>query len=72
MLHFTNIDADDAPDDQDFDFISTAAHAPGQIRFSNGTDTLQLNTDADAVADGMISSAVLSGRLGPDVPSDRT
>jgi hypothetical protein len=66
VLHFTNIDADETqPDDQDFDFISTAAFtAPGQINwFSNGTDTfLQLNTDADAAADGMIQlSGVLSG-----------
>ena len=73
VLHFTNIDADETQlNDQDFDFISTAAFtAPGQINwFSNGTDTfIQLNTDADLAADGMIQlSGVLSGELGPDVP----
>ena len=66
VLHFTNIDADETqPNDQDFDFISTDAFtAPGQINwFSNGTDTfIQLNTDADLAADGMIQlSGVLSG-----------
>jgi Ca2+-binding RTX toxin-like protein len=66
VLHFTNIDADETqPNDQNFDFISTEAFtAPGQINwFSNGTDTfIQLNTDADLAADGMIQlSGVLSG-----------
>ena len=66
VLHFTNIDADETqPDDQDFDFRGTEAFtAPGQINwFSNGTDTfIQLNTDADLAADGMIQlSGVLSG-----------
>jgi hypothetical protein len=43
--------------DQNFTFISTAAFtAPGQINwFSNGTNTfIQLNTDADLTADGII------------------
>ena len=66
MLHFTNIDADETvAGNQDFTFISTAAFtAPGQINwFSNGTDTfIQLNTDADLAADGMIQlSGVLLG-----------
>jgi Ca2+-binding RTX toxin-like protein len=66
VLHFTNIDADETqPDDQDFDFISTAAFtAPGQINwFSNGTDTfLQFNTNADLAADATVQlSGVLSG-----------
>jgi len=66
VLHFTNIDADETvAGNQDFTFISTAAFtAPGQINwFSNGTDTfIQLNTDADLAADGMIQlSGVLSG-----------
>jgi len=66
VLHFTNMDADDTvAGNQDFTFIGTAAFtAPGQINwFSNGTDTfIQLNTDADAAADGMIQlSGVLSG-----------
>jgi hypothetical protein len=60
------MDADETQlNDQNFDFISTAAFtAPGQINwFSNGTDTfIQLNTDADLAADGMIQlSGVLSG-----------
>jgi Ca2+-binding RTX toxin-like protein len=58
VLHFTNMDADETlADDQNFTFISTAAFtAPGQINwFSNGTDTfIQLNTDADLAADGVI------------------
>ena len=66
VLHFTNMDADETQlNDQNFDFISTDAFtAPGQINwFSNGTDTfIQLNTDADLAADGMIQlSGVLSG-----------
>jgi hypothetical protein len=58
VLHFTNMDANETvAGDQNFTFISTAAFtAPGQINwFSNGTDTfLQLNTDADLAADGII------------------
>jgi Ca2+-binding RTX toxin-like protein len=58
VLHFTNIDADETvAGNQDFTFISTAAFtAPGQINwFSNGTDTfIQLNTDADLTADGIV------------------
>jgi len=64
--HFTNIDADETvAGNQDFAFISTAAFtAPGQINwFSNGTDTfIQLNTDTDLAADGMIQlSGMVSG-----------
>jgi hypothetical protein len=64
--HFTNIDADETvAGNQDFAFISTAAFtAAGQINwFSNGTDTfIQLNTDADLAADGMIQlSGMVSG-----------
>jgi Ca2+-binding RTX toxin-like protein len=58
VLHFTNIDADEAlGGNQDFTFIGTAAFtAPGQINwFTNGTDTfIQLNTDADLAAEGTI------------------
>jgi Ca2+-binding RTX toxin-like protein len=58
VLHFTNIDADETvAGSQDFTFIGPAAFtAPGQINwFSNGTDTfIQLNTNADLAADGMI------------------
>jgi Ca2+-binding RTX toxin-like protein len=58
VLHFTNMDADETvAGDQNFTFISTAAFtAPGQINwFSNGTNTfIQLNTDADLTADGII------------------
>jgi Ca2+-binding RTX toxin-like protein len=66
VLHFTTIDADETvAGNQDFTFIGTAAFtAPGQINwFSNGTDTfIQLNTDADADAEGMIQlSGVPSG-----------
>jgi Ca2+-binding RTX toxin-like protein len=66
VLHFTNIDADETiAGNQDFTFIGTAAFtAAGQINwFSNGTDTfIQLNTDADAAAEGMIQlSGVVSG-----------
>ena len=66
VLHFTNMDADDTvAGNQDFTFIGTAAFtAPGQINwFSNGTDTfIQLNTDADLAADGMIQlSGMVSG-----------
>ena len=60
------MDADDTVDgDQNFTFIGAAAFtAPGQINwFSNGTDTfIQLNTDADLDADGIIQlNGVLSG-----------
>jgi Ca2+-binding RTX toxin-like protein len=62
VLHFSNIDADETVDgDQNFSFIGPAAlTAPGQINwFSNGTDTIiQLNTNADPAADGVI---LLSG-----------
>ena len=66
VLHFTNIDADGTvAGNQDFTFIGAAAFtAPGQINwFTNGTDTfIQLNTDADLAADGMIQlNGVLSG-----------
>ena len=58
VLHFTNIDAGETlGGNQDFTFIGTAAFtAPGQINwFTNGTDTfIQLNTDADLAADGII------------------
>ena len=58
VLHFTNIDADDTLNgNQDFTFIGTAAFtAPGQINwFTNITDTfIQLNTDADPAAEGII------------------
>jgi serralysin len=58
VLHFTNVDADETLDgNQDFTFIGTAAFtAPGQINWStNGTDTfIQLNTDADLTAEGII------------------
>ena len=62
VLHFSNIDADETvAGDQNFTFIGPAAFtAPGQINwFSNGTDTIiQLNTNADPAADGVI---LLSG-----------
>jgi Ca2+-binding RTX toxin-like protein len=66
LLHFTNMDADETvAGDQNFTFKGAAAFtAPGQINwFSNGTDTfIQLNTDADLDADGVIQlSGVLSG-----------
>jgi Ca2+-binding RTX toxin-like protein len=66
LLHFSTMDADDTVDgDQNFTFIGAAAFtAPGQINwFSNGTDTfIQLNTDADLDADGIIQlNGVLSG-----------
>jgi Ca2+-binding RTX toxin-like protein len=66
VLHFTNIDADETvAGNQHFTFIGTAAFtAPGQINwFTNGTDTfVQLNTNADLAADGMIQlNGVLSG-----------
>jgi Ca2+-binding RTX toxin-like protein len=66
VFHFTNIDADETvAGNQDFTFISTATFtAPGQINwFTNGTDTfIQLNTDADLAADGIIQlNGVLSG-----------
>jgi Ca2+-binding RTX toxin-like protein len=66
VLHFTNMDADDTvAGNQDFTLIGTAAFtAPGQINwFTNGTDTfIQLNTDADLAADGVIQlNGVLSG-----------
>jgi Ca2+-binding RTX toxin-like protein len=66
LLHFTTMDADDTvAGDQSFTFIGAAAFtAPGQINwFSNGTDTfIQLNTNADLAADGIIQlSSVLSG-----------
>jgi Ca2+-binding RTX toxin-like protein len=58
VLHFTNIDADETLNgNQDFTFIGTAAFtAPGQINwFTNITDTfIQLNTDADPAAEGVI------------------
>jgi Ca2+-binding RTX toxin-like protein len=58
VLHFTNIDADDTLNgNQDFTFIGIAAFtAPGQVNWStNGTDTfIQLNTDADPAAEGII------------------
>jgi Ca2+-binding RTX toxin-like protein len=58
VLHFTNIDADDTLNgNQDFTFVGTAAFtAPGQINwFTNITDTfIQLNTDADPAAEGII------------------
>ena len=58
VLHFTNIDADETlGGNQDFTFIGTAAFtAPGQINwFTNGSDTfIQLNTDADLAAEGII------------------
>jgi hypothetical protein len=58
VLHFTNIDADGTlPGNQDFTFIGTAGFtAPGQINwFTNITDTfIQLNTDADPAAEGVI------------------
>jgi serralysin len=58
VLHFTNIDADDTlGGNQDFTFIGAAAFtAPGQINWStNGSDTfMQLNTDADLAAEGII------------------
>jgi Ca2+-binding RTX toxin-like protein len=66
VLHFTGIDADETvAGDQNFVFIGAGAFtAPGQINwFSNGTDTfIQLNTNADLAADGIIQlSGVLSG-----------
>jgi Ca2+-binding RTX toxin-like protein len=66
LLHFTNMDADKTvAGNQDFTFIGTAAFtAPGQINwFTNGTDTfIQLNTDADLTADGVIQlNGVTSG-----------
>jgi Ca2+-binding RTX toxin-like protein len=58
VLHFTNIDANDTLNgNQDFTFVGTAAFtAPGQINwFTNITDTfIQLNTDADPAAEGVI------------------
>ena len=66
VLHFTNIDANDTvAGNQDFTFIGTAAFtAPGQINWvTNGTDTfIQLNTNADPSADGIIQlNGVQSG-----------
>jgi|EndMetStandDraft_8_1072994.scaffolds.fasta_scaffold11066_2 Ca2+-binding RTX toxin-like protein len=66
VLHFTNIDADETlADDQNFTFRGVEAFtAAGQINwFGNGTDTfIQLNTDADLDADGIIQlNGVLSG-----------